>query len=221
MRWVHTEGAPADFISRYQLVINGRPVRTIGSNLIPPDLLFGRMGPRTLNLIRRAKAAGMNTLRLWGGGVILHDEAYDLADELGIMLVQELPLANNWPEVDAVSLANLETTMRNVVRQVRNHPSIIELDGGNEMPWNSTTKHPALQLLQKIVAEDDGRLFRATCPDLGATHGPWFFDLQKDCQYFDNLATMRAGEFGAASPANLEVWHRDVPPTIAMADQSA
>ena len=50
VRWVHTEGAPADFISRYQLLINGRPVRTMGSNLIPPDLLFGRMGPRTLRI---------------------------------------------------------------------------------------------------------------------------------------------------------------------------
>ena len=46
---------------------------------------------------------------------------------------------------------NLEATARNIVKQVRNHPSIIEFDGGNEMPWNSTTKHPALQLLQKIV----------------------------------------------------------------------
>jgi beta-mannosidase len=212
VRWMHTEGAAADFISRYQLIVNGRPVRTIGSNLIPPDLLFGRMGPRALNLIRRAKAAGMNTLRLWGGGVILQEAAYDLADKLGIMLVLELPLANYWPDADAAFMANLEATARNIVKQLRNHPAIIEFDGGNEMPWNSLTKHPALQLLQKVVAEEDGRLFRATCPDLGATHGPWYFNLQRDCLHFDNLKTMRAGEFGAASPANLEVWHRDIPP---------
>ena len=47
MRWVHTEGAPTNHLSRYQLIINGRPVRTMGSNLIPPDLLFGRMRPRS------------------------------------------------------------------------------------------------------------------------------------------------------------------------------
>ncbi len=212
IRWVHTEGAPADFVSRYQLIINGRPVRTIGSNLIPPDLLFGRMKTRTLHLLRRAQAAGMNTLRLWGGGVILHDEAYDLADALGIMLVQELPLANHWPETNAVSLGNLGVTVRNIVRQVRNHPSIIEFDGGNEMPWNSLTQHPALELLRNIVTTDAGHLFRATCPDLGATHGPWFFDLRTSCRSYDERQTMRAGEFGAASPANLEVWHRTIPP---------
>jgi len=37
---VRTDGASANFVSHYQLIINGRPVRTIGSNLIPPDLLF-------------------------------------------------------------------------------------------------------------------------------------------------------------------------------------
>jgi beta-mannosidase len=212
VRWEHTEGAPANHVSRYQLVINGRPVRTMGSNLIPPDLLFGRMESRTMALLRRAKAAGMNTFRQWGGGVILHEKAYELADELGIMIVLELPLANGWPETDPVFLANLDATARNIVKQLRNHPSIIEFDGGNEMPWNSLTRHPALQLLQKIVAEEDGRMFRATCPDLGATHGPWYFNLKKDCPYFDNLSSMRAGEFGAASPANLEVWRRELPP---------
>ena len=67
LRWVHTQDVPENFISRYQLVINGRPVRTIGSNLVPPDLYFGRMVDRGLFLFRQAKAAGMNTLRIWGG----------------------------------------------------------------------------------------------------------------------------------------------------------
>jgi beta-mannosidase len=213
VRWAHTEGAPEDFLCRYRLLLNGRPVRTMGSNLIPPDLLYGRMGPRTMNLIRRAKDAGMNTLRLWGGGVILHDEAYALADELGIMLSLEMPLANAWPESDPVFLDHLQSTARNIIKQVRNHPALIEYTGGNEMPWNSSTKHPALQVLQQVAAEEDGQLMRATCPDLGATHGPsYFFNLQTDCPRFDNLTSMRAGEFGASSPANLEVWHRTIPP---------
>ena len=211
LQWVHTEGAPADFVSRYQLVVNGRPVRTIGSNLIPADLLFGRMNERAMNLLRHAHAAGMNTLRLWGGGAIFHQPVYDLADELGIMLVQEFPLANFTPPKTDEYLAILDSTARDIVRQVRNHPSIVEFDGGNEMPWNSKTDHPAFHLLKKIVAEEDGRLFRATCPDLGATHGPWFFNLRNDCRGFDGGTSMRAGEFGASSPANLEVWHREIP----------
>ena len=216
LRWIPTEGAPADFINRFQFVINGRPVRTIGSNFIPADLLFGRMEQRALHLLHHAKAAGMNTLRIWGGGVICHESFYDLADELGILLVQEFPLANIVPPKDADYLAMLEGTARNIVRQVRNHPSIIEFDGGNEMRWKSDTDHPAFHLLKRVVAEEDGRVFRATCPDLGSTHGPWGYDLWTYGRTFYGQksslkSTMRQGEFGTASPAHLEVWQREIP----------
>ena len=212
IQWVHTEGAPANHVSKYQLVFNGRPIRMLGSNLIPTDLLFGRMTPKALFRLRQAKATGMNTLRLWGGGVTLHESVYDLADELGIMLVQEFPLANHVPPKDPEYLAMLESTLRNIVRQVRNHPAIVEFDGGNEMHWSSLTDHPALKLIKQVVAEEDGRLCRSSCPDLGAHHGPWMFNLWTTCQHWDTMTTMRAGEFGSASPAHLEVWQREIPP---------
>ena len=211
VQWVHTEGAPADHISSYQLVINGQPVRTIGSCLIPPDLLFGRMGPRTLNRLWHAKYAGMTMLRVWGGGVILHPEAYDLADELGVMLSVEFPMANNLPETTPEFLGNYETTIRNIIRQVRNHPAIIEYTGGNEMPWKSNSTHPTFLLLKKMVAEDDGRLVRATCPDTGAAHSPWYLDIRRANPIFDRASVMRYGEFGTSSPANLEVLQRELP----------
>ena len=214
VEWVDTEQPRPDGKSPYQLVVNGRPVRTLGSNLIPADLLFGRMHQRTLHLLRHAKAMGMNTLRLWGGGVILHQSAYDLADELGILLLQEFPLANHVPPTDAEYLATLEGTARNILRQVRNHPSIVEFGGGNEMPapWTNESEHPGIHLLKRVVAEEDGRIFRATCPEKGkTTHGPWFFDLWYHCNYFENMGTMRAGEYGSAAPAQLEVWHREIP----------
>ena len=76
-RWEQVEGAPPDFINPYQLVINGRPVRMLGSNIIPPDLLFGRMDDRGPRLIQLAHAADMNTLRIWGGGAFLTERMYD------------------------------------------------------------------------------------------------------------------------------------------------
>ena len=101
IRWEQTPGAPADFINPLKLVVNGRPVRQMGSNLLPPDSLFGRMDERGPRLIELARAAGLNCLRLWGGGVILSESMYDRADELGIMLLQEFPLANMCPKPTA------------------------------------------------------------------------------------------------------------------------
>ena len=108
--------------------------------------------------------------------MIFSEKMYDRADELGIMLLQEFPLANNWPETDAVFLANFEATITNILKQTRNHPSIVEWTGGNEMPWQNGTRHPALQVLEKLVRDDDGRVFRATEPAQGSgPHGKYTY----------------------------------------------
>ncbi|MCY4064012.1 MAG: hypothetical protein OXG53_16700 [Chloroflexi bacterium] len=223
--WDQVEGAPEEFINPYQLVINGRPVRMIGSNILPPDLLFGRMDERGPRLIELAARAGMNTLRVWGGGVFPSEAMLDLADELGIMLSQEFPMSSCRPETDAVFLGNLERTIRQLVKRYRNHPCIIEWTGGNEMWWYQGDDHAALHLLERIVAEEDDRLFRATCPIQGARHSPWHYDPETHYAHYDDedlLDTgwrrgehkmMRYGEFGCHSIANLEVWQREIPPS--------
>ena len=226
IRWGQVEGAPADFINPYQLIINGRPVRMIGSNILPPDLLFGRLNERGPRLIQLAAAAGMNTLRVWGGGVFPSEAMLDLADEMGIMLSQEFPMSSCRPETDAVFLRNLEGTIRGLVKRYRNHASIIEWTGGNEMWWYQGDDHAALHLLERIVAEEDDRLFRATCPIQGARHSPWHYDPATHYAHYDDeelLDTgwrrgenklMRYGEFGCHSIAHLEIWQREIPPSI-------
>ena len=211
VRWEQVEGAPADFINPYQLVINGRQVRMLGSNILPPDLLFGRMNARGTRLIRLAQAAGMNTLRVWGGGVFPTGPMLELADELGIMLSQEFPLASCRPETDAIFLSNLEETARQLVKRCRNHPCIIEWTGGNEMLWAQGDDHLALHLFERVVAETDDRLFRATCPIQGSRHSPWHYDPETHYAHYndedlrDNGAhpggnqMMRYGEFGTHS----------------------
>ena len=223
IRWEQVEGATPDFINPYQLVINGRPVRMLGSNILPPDLLFGRMNERGPRLMRLAHQAGMNTLRVWGGGVFPTEEMFDLADELGIMLSQEFPMSSCKPETDAVFLDNLEKTVRQLVKRSRNHPCIIEWSGGNEMWWAQGEDHPALHLLERVVAEVDNRLFRATCPIQGARHSPWHYEPATHYGHYDDedlrdsgmlrgeQRVMRYGEFGCHSLAHLEVWRREIP----------
>ena len=195
----------------------------IGSNILPPDLLFGRMDERGRRLIHLAHQAGMNTLRVWGGGVFPSEAMLDLADELGIMLSQEFPMSSCRPETDEIFLANLETTVRQLIKRYRNHACIIEWSGGNEMWWYQGDDHAALHLLERIVAEEDTRLFRATCPIQGARHSPWHYDPETHYAHYDDeelLDTgwrrgenkmMRYGEFGCHSLAHQEVWQREIP----------
>ena len=221
IRWHQVTGAPSDFINPFRLVVNGRPIRMMGSNILPPDLLFGRMNERGPRLLELARHAGFNVLRVWGGGALLTDEMYDLADELGIMLSQEFPLANCVPESDPVFLQNLAQTTRAILRRLRNHPCIIEWSGGNEMMWRQGDDHPALHILERETAALDGRIFRATCPMQGSRHSPWNYNPRTHYRHYDDAALtdnlggsplMRYGEFGCGSPAHLETWLRQIPP---------
>ena len=230
IRWGQVEGAPEDFINPYRLIINGRTVRMMGCGMLATDVLYGRMGDRVPRLVHLAKVLGINTMRMNGAGIVLPDEFYSLADELGIMVSQEFPLANTWPEVDTIFLGNLESTVRNIIRQLRNHPSIIEWGGGNEMPWQQGTDHTALDLLERVCAQEDtSRIFRATDPMQGSKHSPWDYEPRTHYNHYNSilpfapipeksLATnsmfaMRYGEFGTSGPANIELFQREIPPS--------
>ncbi len=237
VRWELTAGASSDFPEKYMPVVNGRRIRMLGSNLIPPDLLFARIPERAPHLLRLAKASGFNTLRLWGGGVIFPGQIYDLADELGIMLMAEMPIANHQPKGDPESVENVDVTIRNIIRQISNHPSIIEYTGGNELGYGINGDYRFINRLRQVFAEEDPtRVFRAEDPVAGGAHGPHLFEMSSDrvpeilpiyTKWNEVLpwvldasgappelqaGPMRYGEFGYQTPAHLEVWHREIPP---------
>ena len=233
IRWVQVEGAPHDASVLSQLVVNGRKVRLLGSNIIPADLLPGRQHAKADWLLRMAHAAGMNVVRNWGGGVTMRDGWYDLADELGIMIQQEMPATNSgegWPEEYSAYTAAMERTAISIIKQLRNHPSIVEWTGGNEMGWPGDDS-PIPTMLRKLVAGMDGRIFRVTDPvpgwghgnyDDGRTfrvsspapgwkHGPYDASPEEFYRNHNGLPAVRCDEFGAPGPAHLETWYRDIP----------
>lgn len=233
--WKLTETAPADFPEKYLLVINGREVRTMGSNLAPPDLFPSRSDQKFPHLLELVRAAGMNTLRLWAVGSSLPDSFYDQADELGILLEYELPIANMDPVFNETLLANLDVTIPNMIRQVWNHPSVIEYDGGSEMNYGRAGDWRVLEHIRRIFAATDStRLFRDTDASAsGARHGPYqVHGVEDHFKNYNNLLThgrlltdnqakpgedpdnivMRRNEFGTSVPAHLETWQMIVPP---------
>ncbi len=82
------DGAP------WRFTINGRPVFLRGANWVPADVLPGRVHEDDYaRLLGQARAAGINFLRVWGGGVREKRAFWDTCDRLGIMAWQEFPLA--------------------------------------------------------------------------------------------------------------------------------
>ncbi len=74
--------------------INSRPIFVKGSNWVPSDSFQERVTDEKLErLLRSARVANMNMLRIWGGGIYERHAFYELADRLGIMLWHDFMFA--------------------------------------------------------------------------------------------------------------------------------
>ena len=117
--------------------INGKRVFAKGANWIPADNILTWIKPEDYKkLLYMAKEANMNMLRVWGGGIYEDEEFYTLCDELGIMIWQDFMFAcAEYPDHLEWfrKLSNKE--VREIVRELRHHASIVLWCGNNENNW--------------------------------------------------------------------------------------
>jgi hypothetical protein len=123
--------------------VNGQRIFFQGGNWITTDQLLRFAGPahaqRYRAEVRMHRDAGLNLIRVWGGGIAERDAFYDAADELGVMVMQEFWMTgdNNgrwagsyaWPLNAGVYLANA----RDTVLRLRGRASLLFWCGGNEL----------------------------------------------------------------------------------------
>lgn len=113
--------------------VNGVNIFGMGANYIPEDNLLPRVTPeRTRRLLEDAKAANMNVIRVWGGGYYPSDEFYDICDELGLLVWQDMMFAcANYNLTDAFD-ENIRAEFVDNVRRLRHHASLALWCGNNE-----------------------------------------------------------------------------------------
>lgn len=118
----------------FRLRINGREIFVRGSNWVPIDCFTGAIPPEKYRkLIRLAKNANLNLLRVWGGGVYENDLFYELCDREGIMVWQDFMFAcGDIPEDRSDWVENTLKECEYQVKRLRTHPSIVYWCGGNE-----------------------------------------------------------------------------------------
>ena len=113
--------------------LNGVPLFIKGANYVPPDCFPSRVTPRQREyLVAAAADAGMNMLRVWGGGLYEDDSFYDLCDEYGILVWQDFMFACAMYPGDEAFLANVEQEAVENVERLRGHACIALWCGNNE-----------------------------------------------------------------------------------------
>lgn len=119
----------------FTFIVNGTPIFLKGANYIPEDNILSRTNKeRTKKLLESAIIANHNCIRVWGGGYYPRDYFYDLCDEMGILVWQDLMFACSVYNVEDPSL--LETIIPEIhdnLKRIKHHPSLLIICGNNEV----------------------------------------------------------------------------------------
>ncbi|KAI5843077.1 glycoside hydrolase superfamily [Morchella snyderi] len=127
----------------FTFVINNVPIFASGSNWIPGDFFLPRFthpqdeptGSNYRRWLSLAKSGNQNTIRVWGGGIVETTDFYNICDELGLLVWQDLLFAcGNYPANDQFCASVKEETITQISRVVH-HPCLVLICGDNEDMW--------------------------------------------------------------------------------------
>ncbi|HEY8312476.1 MAG TPA: hypothetical protein VIG47_18040, partial [Gemmatimonadaceae bacterium] len=151
----------------FTLSMNGSDVFWRGVCWSPTDPLRVHASPsgyrRALEL---ARDAGMNMVRVGGTMVYEDDHFYDLCDELGIVVWQDLMFANmDYPAGDAAFVANAEREVTQILQRIGGRPSLALVCGNSEVEQQAS-------MLGLPKSEWRNSLFSERFADLSAEDAP-------------------------------------------------
>ncbi|MDW4907691.1 glycoside hydrolase family 2 protein [Streptomyces sp. ADMS] len=221
----------------FALVVNGERLFARGVNWIPDDVFPSRITrERYRKRLAQAAGAGVDLVRVWGGGIYESEDFYDACDELGLLVWQDFPFAcAAYPEEQPLR-GEVEAEARENVVRLMPHPSLVLWNGNNENLWGfrdwgweqrlageSWGEGYYLGVLPRLVAElDPTRPYTAGSPWSGSwerhpndpahgTHHSW--EVWNRADYADyRLEVPRfVAEFGWQAPAAYATMRRALP----------
>jgi len=178
-RSVEVVTAPDAAGTPFTVVVNGRPIFVKGVNWIPDDAFPHRIGPdRYAARLAQAREAGVNLVRVWGGGIYEADDFYRECDERGLLVWQDFLFACAAYSEEEPLRSEVVAEARDNITRLMPHPSLALWNGGNENLWgfadwkwstrlDGRSWGPAYyhEILPSLVAAlDPGRAYAAGSP---------------------------------------------------------
>lgn len=173
--------------SAFTLLVNGEEVFCKGGNWIPADHFVSNVtDDRYRDLVTLARDGNFNMLRVWGGGVYERPAFYSACDETGIMLWHDFMFScGAYPDSDEFARRAADE-VETVVKELRNHPSIVLWCGNNECEMNFAPDQDwsGRRLFHEVIPNvlkrfDHARPYRPSSPYGGSTgndpgEGDWY-----------------------------------------------
>ncbi|MEV1065335.1 glycoside hydrolase family 2 protein [Streptomyces sp. NPDC050263] len=223
--------------SGFTLVVNGARLFARGVNWIPDDVFPSRVTrDRYRKRLRQAADAGVDLVRVWGGGIYESEDFYDACDELGLLVWQDFPFAcAAYPEEQPLR-GEVEAEARENVVRLMPHPSLVLWNGNNENLWgfrdwgweerlggDSWGEGYYLGVLPRVVGElDPTRPYTAGSPWSGSweqhpndpahgTHHSWEVWNRADYAEYRGAVPRFVAEFGWQAPPAHATLRRALP----------
>ena len=186
--------------------VNGVRIAARGGNIGMDDFMKRVDRARLEPFFRLHQDAHLNIIRNWVGQNT-EDSFYDLADEYGLMILNDFWESTQDYNIEAQDPALFLKNATDVVKRYRNHPSIVVWFGRNE-----GVPQPILnEGLQALIHKEDGtRIYMGSSNRVNLQNsGP--YNWRPPVEYFTEHAKGFSVESGTPSLPTLEAWKRAIP----------
>lgn len=117
----------------FEFEVNGVSIFAMGADYIPEDNILARCSrERTEKLIKTCVESNFNSIRVWGGAYYPEDYFYDLCDEYGLIVWQDLMYACGIYKLTDEFKENIAQETIDNMKRLRHHASLGLWCGNNE-----------------------------------------------------------------------------------------
>ncbi len=120
--------------SGFIVLVNDVKIMCKGANWVPCEPFISEESPEKIRRILELSAdAGVNMLRVWGGGIFEQDAFYEECDRLGILVTQDFLMAcGTYPETEPEFIEQLKKETEYAAYKLRNYTCLAWWCGDNE-----------------------------------------------------------------------------------------
>ena len=199
--------AASESLAPYLVIrVNGVPIAARGGSWGMDDSRKRISRARLEPYFRLHRAANLNIIRNWLGQNT-EDVFYDLADEYGLLVLNDFWVSTQDFQVEPQDPALFLANARDVISRYRNHPSIAVWFGRNE-----GVPQPIInEGLADLTASLDGTRYYTGSSNSVNLQGSGPYNYRPPEQYFTELARGFSVEVGTPSLSTLESLRASIP----------